>query len=89
MTGFSTIRRDVCYFGNSNADDVLIYRLHEWSSDNGLVNMRSSISRKSDGSVIAHIATQKLRLDSTAAAHEPTELVDTRLRSHDLKTGNK
>jgi probable biosynthetic protein (TIGR04098 family) len=89
MTGFSTIRRDVCYFGNSNADDVLIYRLHEWSSDNGLVNMRSSISRKSDGSVIAHIATQKLRLDSTAAAPEPTELVDTRLRSHDLKTGNK
>jgi len=64
MTDFSTLARDVFYFGNSNADDVLVYRLHEWDDRNDLAAMWGSISRKSDGNVIAHVATQKARLRS-------------------------
>jgi probable biosynthetic protein (TIGR04098 family) len=62
MTDFSTLGRDVFYFGNSNADDVLVYRLHDWNDRNDVAAMWGSISRRSDGTVIAHVATQKARL---------------------------
>jgi probable biosynthetic protein (TIGR04098 family) len=46
-TGFSTCYRDIFYFGNSDADDRLIYRLHRWAGDDDSVEIESSISRKS------------------------------------------
>ena len=60
-TGLSTRSRDIFYFGNSDADDKLIYRLHRRAGDDDFVEMESSISRKSDGSLMARIFTQKVR----------------------------
>jgi probable biosynthetic protein (TIGR04098 family) len=60
-TGFSTRSRDIFYFGNSDADDKLIYRLHRRASDDDTVEIESSISRKSDGNLMARIFTQKVR----------------------------
>jgi probable biosynthetic protein (TIGR04098 family) len=60
-TGFSTRYRDIFYFGNSDADDKLIYRLHRWAGDDDTVEIESSISRKSDGNLMARIFTQKVR----------------------------
>jgi probable biosynthetic protein (TIGR04098 family) len=60
-TGFSTRYRDIFYFGNSDADDKLIYRLHRRAGDDNAIEIESSISRKSDGSLMARIFTQKGR----------------------------
>ncbi len=69
-TRFSTVRRDVFYFGNSDADDALIFRLHDWSADDAAIEMHASISRKSDNMVIAHILTRKVRLERAIQAHK-------------------
>jgi len=60
-TGFSTCYRDIFYFGNSDADDKLIYRLHRRAGDGDSVEIESSISRKSDGNLMARIFTRKVR----------------------------
>jgi probable biosynthetic protein (TIGR04098 family) len=61
MIDYSTLSRDIFYFGNSNPDEVLLYRLHEWRADERSIDMMGSISRKSDGVVIAHVVTRKVR----------------------------
>src|SRR5580700_10251578 len=60
-TALSTRSRDIFYFGNSDADDKLIYRLHRSAGDGDSVEIESSISRKSDGGLMARIFTQKVR----------------------------
>jgi probable biosynthetic protein (TIGR04098 family) len=60
-TDFSTLYRDIFYFGNSDADDKLIYRLHRRAGDDDSVEIESSISRKSDGNLMARIFTKKVR----------------------------
>ena len=60
-TGLSTRYRDIFYFGNSDADDKLIYRLHRSAGDDDSVEIESSISRKSDGGLMARIFTHKVR----------------------------
>jgi probable biosynthetic protein (TIGR04098 family) len=60
-TDFSTRYRDIFYFGNSDTDDKLIYRLHRKAGDDDIVEIESSISRKSDGNLMARIFTQKVR----------------------------
>jgi probable biosynthetic protein (TIGR04098 family) len=60
-TGLSTRSRDIFYFGNSDADDKLIYRLHRRAGGGDSVEIESSISRKSDGGLMARIFTQKVR----------------------------
>ena len=60
-TGMSTRSRDIFYFGNSDADDRLIYRLHRRAGGDNSVEIESSISRKSDGGLMARIFTQKVR----------------------------
>jgi probable biosynthetic protein (TIGR04098 family) len=60
-TGFSTRYRDIFYFGNSDADDKLIYRLHRRAGEDDSVELESSISRKSDNSLMARIFTEKVR----------------------------
>jgi probable biosynthetic protein (TIGR04098 family) len=62
-TQYSTIHRDVFYYGNSDPEDTLLYRLHRWTADDETIDMESSIGRKSDGNVIAHILTRKVRID--------------------------
>jgi probable biosynthetic protein (TIGR04098 family) len=60
-TSLSTRCRDIFYFGNSDADDKLIYRLHRSAGDDDSVEIESSISRKSDGGLMARIFTHKVR----------------------------
>lgn len=62
-TQYSTVRRDVFYYGNSDPDDTLLYRLHRWVADDRTIDMESSIWRKSDGNLIAHVLTRKVRTD--------------------------
>ncbi len=74
-TAFSTTHRDVYYFGNSDCEDTLIFRLHEWTAHDAGVAMQASISRKSDGAVIAHILTRKARLDRTIQVRDTSTVV--------------
>jgi probable biosynthetic protein (TIGR04098 family) len=68
MTDLSTVRRDVFYFGNSDPDETLLYRLHEWRADDNSIDMTASISRKSDGNMIAQVLTRKVRPQRVARA---------------------
>lgn len=68
MTDFSTVRRDVFYFGNSDPNETLLYRLHEWHADDESIDMAASICRKSDGNLIAHVLTGKARPQRTGRA---------------------
>ena len=61
MMDFGTVRRDVFYFANCNPDETLLYRRHECGADEGAIDMAASICRKSDGNVIAHVLTRKMR----------------------------
>lgn len=62
-TQYSTVHRDVFYYGNSNPDDTLLFRLHRCVADDASIEMESSIGRKSDGHLIAHVLTRKVRMD--------------------------
>jgi probable biosynthetic protein (TIGR04098 family) len=75
MMSLSTVRRDVFYFGNSNLDDTLIYRLHEWNAGEQTIDMLGSLSRKSDGNVIAHILTRKALLEPRDSGKKAIALV--------------
>jgi probable biosynthetic protein (TIGR04098 family) len=58
-TRFSTRFRDVFYFANSDPLETLVYRLHEWNADESRIAMTGSLSRKSDGVLMACIVTAK------------------------------
>jgi probable biosynthetic protein (TIGR04098 family) len=58
-TDFSTRERDVFYFANSDPNETLIYRLHDWREWPDRIEMTASISRKSDGVLMAYVATAK------------------------------
>jgi len=61
---FSTQRRDVFYFANSDPDEKLIYRIHRWDADDDTIEMEASLSRQSDGVTMASIVTGKTRVAS-------------------------
>jgi probable biosynthetic protein (TIGR04098 family) len=61
-TGFSTRRRDIFYFANSDADDTLIYRIHHWRADPQQIELEASLSRKSDGVLMAYAVASKDRV---------------------------
>jgi probable biosynthetic protein (TIGR04098 family) len=56
---YSTQARDVFYFGNCDPDETLIFRLHRWDAADDRIEMEGSISRKSDGGLMAAIVTTK------------------------------
>ena len=58
----STAARDVFYFANCDADDSVIYRLHGFEQADDHVALEASLSRKSDGALMARIVTRKSRL---------------------------
>ena len=68
MMDFGTVGRDVFYFGNSDPDETLLYRLHEWRADDDTIDMTASISRKSDGNMIAQVLTRMVRPQRAARA---------------------
>ncbi|HKD76909.1 MAG TPA: hypothetical protein VKB76_15495, partial [Ktedonobacterales bacterium] len=55
----STISRDIFYFANSDVEDGLYYRVHARRDLPGAIEIESSISRKSDDAVMAHLVTRK------------------------------
>jgi probable biosynthetic protein (TIGR04098 family) len=56
----STISRDVFYFANSDVLDRLIYRVHARRDLQDGVEIESSISRASDGILMAYLVTRKV-----------------------------
>ena len=55
----STISRDVYYFANADIKDALIFRIHKWEQSQSVLNLETSLSRKSDGRLMAYILTSK------------------------------
>jgi probable biosynthetic protein (TIGR04098 family) len=58
-TRLSTRRRDVFYFANCEADETLIYRIHRWQANDAGIEAEESLSRKSDGALMAYTFTTK------------------------------
>lgn len=58
-TKLSTRRRDVFYFANCETDEILIYRLHRWQANDDGIEAEESLSRKSDGALMAYTFTTK------------------------------
>ena len=55
----STISRDVHYYGNCDLNDGIVYRLHDRRDSPDTVVLTSSLSRRSDGMMIAKLVTTK------------------------------
>jgi probable biosynthetic protein (TIGR04098 family) len=68
---FSTTFRDVYYFANSTPDETLVFRIHRWDETPGAIAFEASLSRKSDGKMMAWIKTGKARVRAAAAPVEP------------------
>lgn len=61
----STISRDVYYFANCGPSETLIFRIHDVEETDETIRFDATLSRKSDGKVMAFVATNKVL---TAAA---------------------
>jgi len=55
----STVSRDISYFANADVGDRLMFRVHKWDSSDGGLDVESSLSRKSDGRLMAYMVTKK------------------------------
>lgn len=55
----STISRDICYFANADPRDTLVFRIHKWEQSGATLNAESSLSRRSDGRLMAYVVTRK------------------------------
>lgn len=58
----STLSRDVCYFGNCDLDDRILYRLHRFEESDGALVVENTLWRASDGALMAHVLTRKALL---------------------------
>lgn len=55
----STISRDICYFANADPRDVLVFRIHKWEQSGATLTAETSLSRRSDGRLMAYVTTSK------------------------------
>lgn len=55
----SSVSRDIFYFANSDIHDRLIYRVHSRKDRPGEIEIESSLSRASDGTLMAYLVTKK------------------------------
>jgi probable biosynthetic protein (TIGR04098 family) len=55
----STISRDIFYFANADTRDRLVLRVHRWEQSGVGLNVETSLSRKSDGRLMAYVLTSK------------------------------
>jgi probable biosynthetic protein (TIGR04098 family) len=55
----STVSRDVYYFANADIKDRIVFRIHKWEQSETRLDMETSLSRKSDGVVMAYLLTKK------------------------------
>ena len=65
----STTKRDVFYIRNCDPADTLVFRIHGWESSDLFVESETSISRKSDGFLMARIFTTKAVVATRSEAH--------------------
>lgn len=56
----SVISRDIFYFANCNMDERIIYRVHARRQQGTLLELESSLTRKSDGMLMAYVLTRKV-----------------------------
>jgi probable biosynthetic protein (TIGR04098 family) len=59
----STTSRDVCYFANCDMEDSILYRVHARRDGPGWVEIESSLTRLSDGRMMAYLVTTKGLID--------------------------
>jgi len=59
MDDMSTTSRDIYYFSNSDPREALVFRLHAREADGRTQRAETSISRKSDGALMALIRTSR------------------------------
>lgn len=59
----STISRDICYFANSDLDDVLNYQVRSSRIDGDIIEIEALISRQTDGVAMASLITRKALLN--------------------------
>lgn len=57
MDSLSTDQRDVFYFGNCDRKETLVFRIHSQTESGASVQSKTSISRKSDGELMAFLVT--------------------------------
>lgn len=61
--GFSLVERDICYFANADPDEVLRFRLHAYEETADGLSYRATLSRTSDGKVMALATAAKVKID--------------------------
>jgi len=59
----STLSRDICYFANCDMEDSILYRVHAHRDGPGRVEIESSLTRRSDGRMMAYLVTTKGLID--------------------------
>jgi len=55
----STVSRDIYYFANADIKDRIVFRIHKWEQSEASLATEISLSRKSDGVVMAYMLTKK------------------------------
>jgi len=55
----STVARDICYFANCDINDAIVYRVHARRDEPRAIELETSLTRKSDGTLMAHLVTRK------------------------------
>ncbi|HEY0991317.1 MAG TPA: Pnap_2097 family protein [Kofleriaceae bacterium] len=55
----STLARDVCYLANCDLGDGIVYRVHARRDEPGAIELETSLSRTSDGRLMAYLVTRK------------------------------
>jgi probable biosynthetic protein (TIGR04098 family) len=55
----SAVSRDVFYFGNSDYDETVVYKVHAERKTEATLEIASSLTRKSDGGLMAYMVTHK------------------------------
>jgi virginiamycin A acetyltransferase len=67
FSDFSTTHRDVYYFANCGPSETLLFRLHSLEEGADMLRFEATLSRKSDGKVMAFVATEKTAVKRAAA----------------------
>ena len=71
FSDFSTTYRDVYYFANCGPSETLLFKMHSLDKDREGIKFEATLSRKSDGKVMAFVATEKRPVERAAAAPKP------------------
>jgi probable biosynthetic protein (TIGR04098 family) len=68
MTDWSVVERDICYFANCRADDKIVFRIHEADNSGDFLRLSTSLSRESDGKLMAVVRSRFVAFDKVKLA---------------------